>query len=88
MSGRSLQRIEECEQAILRFEAHGLLRRKQCELGERRHFECDVGVQIDLGRLDRLMSEPQGDHRDIDAGLKELHGGGVAKNMPRYPLLP
>lgn len=61
---------------------------ERLEFYERRDLEGDVGVEIDLGRLDRLMAEPQGDYRDIDAGLEKLHGGGMSQDMGRYPLVP
>jgi len=43
-------------------------------------------VQVDLGGLDRLVSEPERDHRAVDAGLEELHRSGVPKDVRRDPL--
>ncbi len=50
----TLQAVEEAEQLI-----SGLITRRPA-IGRRR---------LDLGRLDRLMSEPQCNHRTIDARL-------------------
>ncbi len=57
------------------------------ELGERGGLERDMGMEIGLRRQDRLMPEPQCDDRQIDAGLEQLHGSGVPKDMRRYPLV-
>ena len=38
-------------------------------------------MQVDVGRLDRLVTEPQRDDGAIDAVSKELHGSSVAKDM-------
>ena len=44
-------------------------------------FDCQIGVEIDLGGLDGLVAQPNGDHGSVDAGLQQLHGGAVAENM-------
>jgi hypothetical protein len=60
---------------------------ERLELGKRRDFEGDVGVEIGLRCLDRLMAEPQSDHRDIDAGLEQLHCGGMSEdNSPNFAI--
>ncbi len=46
-----------------------------------------MGMEIGLRRQDRLMPEPQRDHREIDARLEQFHRGGVPKDMRRYPLV-
>jgi hypothetical protein len=38
-------------------------------------------MQVDLGRLDVLVTEPEGDDRGIDAGVQELHGGRVSEDV-------
>src|SRR3546814_20628080 len=58
------------------------------ELGERGGLECDMSMEIGLRRQDRLMSEPQRDHRQVDTRLEQFHRGGVSKDMRRYPLVP
>jgi hypothetical protein len=47
-----------------------------------------MGMKIDLGGLDGFVSEPQCDHRNVDARLEEFHGGGVPQDVRRYPLVP
>ena len=44
-------------------------------------FSLQVGMEIDLGRLHRLVSQPQGDHGLIDAMLQQLHGGAVPQDV-------
>jgi antirestriction protein ArdC len=45
-----------------------------------------VGVDVDLGGRDRLVSEPEGDYRLVDAMMEQVHRGAVAKRMWRDPL--
>ena len=40
-----------------------------------------IRIQVDLSSFDRFMPEPNRDHGAIDAGLQQLHGCGVSKNM-------
>ena len=40
-------------------------------------FDGLVGVDVDLGCFGVLVPEPERDHGDIDAGVQQLHGGGV-----------
>ena len=44
-------------------------------------------MQIDVGGFNRFVTEPQGDHRPVDAVLEEFHRGGVAKRMRSNSLL-
>ena len=44
-------------------------------------LECEMTMEIDLGRLNALMAEPQCDHESIDARLQESHRRGVAQYM-------
>src|SRR5207237_7346474 len=46
----------------------------------------EVRVQIDLRRLDRLVTQPQGNHRSIDAGLQQLHGRAMAQDVRSHAL--
>ncbi len=50
-------------------------------------LEPHVGVQVDLGGLDGLMSEPEGDDAPIDAALQQLHCGRVPQGVRRDPLV-
>ncbi len=47
-----------------------------------------MGMEIDLGGVDGLVPQPQGDDRALDAGLEEFHGGAVPENVRRDLLLP
>jgi len=40
-------------------------------------------VEVDLGGVDPFVSEPEGDHGGVDAGVEELHRGGVAECVER-----
>ena len=43
-------------------------------------------MDVDLGGLHGLMSEPEGDHRLIDAVMEQVHRGAVPKRVRRDPL--
>ena len=81
LGGLPSQGIKECEKLILQLEARRFLLLERLVLGERFDREGYVGVQVDLGQLDRLKSEPQRDHRDVDAGLEQFHRGGMPETM-------
>lgn len=49
-------------------------------------LEWKVGMKVGLRGLDRFMTEPQRDHRAIDARLQELHCSAVPQDMWRHPL--
>ncbi len=40
-------------------------------------------MEIDLGRLDGLVPQPQGDDCAVDAGVQEVHRGGVSQRVRR-----
>src|SRR5450759_3733046 len=44
-------------------------------------FEPHVGMEVDLGRLRRFVTEPECDHRQVDATLQEGHGCGVTERV-------
>lgn len=75
-SPAGLQTLEKAEQPVAGLVASRLagVRRgsRQCLL-----LDCQRGIQIDLRGLDRLVPEPQRDHRTVDACLEKVHGGGV-----------
>jgi hypothetical protein len=56
-------------------------------VSERLLFQCKIGVQVDLGRLDRLVSEPERDDATIDASLQELHSRRVTQRVWRDSLV-
>ena len=41
---------------------------RECRPRERSLLHREIGMQVDLRRLDRFMSEPQRDHGAVDAG--------------------
>lgn len=61
--------LEESQQGVVGFEeptgAASLI-----GFGENLLFECQVGIEIDLGGLDGLMPQPKSDHRPINACLQ------------------
>ena len=59
---------------------------ERLDLRQRRLLQRQVGVQVDLGGLDRLVAKPERDHRAVDAGLEELHRRAVPKDVRRHPL--
>ena len=38
-------------------------------------------MNVDVGRVDVFVSEPQGDDGGVDSGVQQPHGGGVAKRV-------
>ena len=49
-------------------------------------FVRQVDFQIDMGGLNALVAQPQGDDRDIDSRLAQVQGGGMPEDMRRYLL--
>ena len=41
------------------------------------------GVKIDLCSIDRLVAEPEGDHRSVDPSVEQPHCGRVAQYVCR-----
>ena len=48
-------------------------------------LKLQIGMKVDLGGFDRLVSEPQGDHAAIHALLEQLHRGRVPQCVRRDP---
>ena len=40
-----------------------------------------IGVEIPMGRVATVMTEPQGNRRNVHASLEQMHGGGVPHHM-------
>jgi hypothetical protein len=55
--------------------------RRQCPL-----FRCKVRLGIDVGRIERHMSEPSPDRIDVNARLQKMAGGRVSDDMRTDPL--
>lgn len=47
-------------------------------------LHCQVGLDVTMGRDRALMTQPQGDDRDVDASLQQMHGRRVPPGMWRY----
>ena len=74
--------VKESDERIGRFvSAWPAVRAGWCCASDRLFFQFQIGVEVDLGRLDAFMSEPERDRRDIDAGLEQVHRAGMAKNV-------
>lgn len=61
-------------------------RARRLELRQGSFLEGEVGVQVRLRRLDRFMTEPQRDHRTVDAGLQQFHRSAVPQHVRRHAL--
>ncbi len=46
-------------------------------------LEFYVGMKVNLGGFRRLVTEPEGDHRVVNAPTKEFHGGRVPQRVGR-----
>lgn len=46
-----------------------------------------VGMQVDLGGLDVLVSKPEGDHRGVDAGVQQSRCSGMPQDMHGHRFL-
>jgi len=53
--------------------------------GEGAFFHGEIGVLVDGGRSDRLVTQPQSDDRAVHPGLQELHGARVPEHVWRHP---
>src|SRR5918999_1795572 len=69
--------LEEGEQAVW-----GPVASRSCVgrggAGERPFLQGEVGVEVDLGRVDVFVAEPEGDDRGVDAGVQEPNRRRVA----------
>jgi len=72
---------QEVEQRIVRCESlHGLSRWR--DFFKDVFLGCQVGFKITVSRLHTLMSEPQGNDRQIHPGLEQMHSNGMAPMSP------
>ena len=46
-----------------------------------------ISVEVYLSRLDRFVTEPQGDGRLFDASMKQVHSRSMTQAVKSYPLL-
>ena len=50
-------------------------------------LDVQIRVQVDLGRLDLFMTEPERYDRGVDPGAQQSHGGGMAQNVHSHRFL-
>ena len=53
---------------------------------ERFFLQLHVGMQIDLGGLDRFVSKPESNHGTVDPILEKVHGSGMPQRVWAYVL--
>ena len=57
---------------------------ERLEFPEGAFLELQVRLDVVMGGLEALVAEPQRDGRHVDAGLEQVHGGGVADDVWRH----
>ena len=81
------ERLEEGEQLVV-----GLESAPTCplrlDLVEGCLLDLEVGVEIDLRRLDRLVPQQQGNHDGLHTCLEQFHRRGVAQHVRRHMFVP
>jgi len=60
---------------------------RRCDGIEDPLLQLKVGVQVDLGSLDRLVAKPERNNRQVDTLLQQVHCGRVAKHVGTHALL-
>jgi integrase/recombinase XerD len=80
------ERLEEGEQLVVRLESAST-GRLRLDLVEGCLLDLEIGVEIDLRRLDRLMPQQQGNHGGLHAGLEQFHRCRVAQHMRGHVLV-
>ena len=81
------ERIEKGEQRVIGSKAaHPPGLRFNFVQGGLLHLQ--ICIEIDLRRLDRLVSEPQGDHAAFHPSLQQFHRCRVAQHMRSHMLFP
>src|SRR6185437_3766951 len=58
-----------------------------CGPGEDLLSECEIGVEIDLCGVHRLVTKPQCNGHLLDACMQQVHGRSMPQAMERDPLL-
>src|SRR5271156_1178475 len=83
---RSSERFQERQQVIVRAESPEPSPDRSA-LCERLLFHGKVRVYVNICSLDALMSQPQRDHGDVDARLKQRHRRTMPNHVWRHSLL-
>src|SRR5438094_4165383 len=79
----ALQRVEKLQEFIAGSKPSGFGVQWR-RFGKCRLLQSEMGVQIDLSGFDGLMPQPERNHRSIDTGLQQFHGGAVPQHVRRY----
>src|SRR5262245_16674845 len=74
--------LEEAEECVGRAVA-SLSCACRCGFRDRALLDREVSVEIDLGRLHRLMAEPESHDGAIDTAVQEQHRARMAKHVRR-----
>ena len=82
-----LDRCEEREQTVIGLKAPKC-RARWGDLGEGLFLQRDACVQIAVGGLDALVSEPERDDGDVHSCIKQRHSGSMSDRVRRDALLP
>ena len=82
-----LQTIQEIQELVSRFVAPGRAVRWSCYLRKGLLLHPEARIEIDLRRLHRFVSEPQCNHRTINARSKKVHGHRVPQAVNSDALL-
>ena len=62
------ERFEECQEFVTRSISSTRLINRLCQ-SHRPFFQFDIGVDVDLCRLNRFMAQPKGDNRSVHTAL-------------------
>ena len=62
------ERFEECQEFVTRSISSTRLVNRLCQ-SHRPFFQFDIGVDVDLCRLNRFMAQPKGDNRSVHTAL-------------------
>jgi hypothetical protein len=71
------QVLEETQQLIIRA-VRSFLPFDGGSLREHLFFQSKIGIEVDLGCLDRFVTQPECDERTIYSRLEQFHSGSVA----------
>ena len=79
----TLQVVEETKELVPGSVAHEFALQRY-GLAERLLLHRQRRFQVNLGRIQRFVAEPQGDHRAVHALFEKVHGRGVPQAVNRH----
>jgi hypothetical protein len=59
--------------------------KNRVEKGRDALLDRKIYLNVDVRRLDALVTEPEGDYDHVDSGLQQVHSAGVSYKMRSYP---